>query len=286
MSLWSEYKTFVYELVDLTLSNEQGDFFMAYVCAWLTFIFSATCLTSALAAVPQEFVDIREVDPSIQVEMRYATEWNFIGRAVDGYEANICYLTREAAKALALVQKDVSAQGFTLLVFDCYRPVRAVKDFLSWLKDPSDQKMKSVFYAEEVKEQLVKRGYLASRSGHSRGSTVDLTLVKSAELPATKENPLVSVLKFREDEKDCRDTKKITATGQLDMGTTYDCFSQRSGDKAVGLNKTQRQNRVILKEAMLKHGFEGYRKEWWHFTLKDEPFQDRYFDFAVAPEKE
>lgn len=253
---------------------------------FLGLILSAAAVSEALASVPEEFVDIREVDPSIQIEMRYTTEWNFLGRAAEGYEANICYLTREAAQALAKVQKDVNVQGYSLLVFDCYRPVRAVTDFLTWLKNPDDQKMKKIFYMEEPKAQLVKRGYLASRSGHSRGSTVDLTLVKSDTLSATKENPLVTSLKFREDEKDCRDTKKITATGQLDMGTTYDCFSRRSGDKAVGLTKTQRQNRRLLKAAMEKHGFEGYRKEWWHFTLKEEPFQERYFDFSVAPEKE
>lgn len=250
---------------------------------FLIIVFAIGFALAAQSEVPAEFVDLREIDPSIQIEMRYTTEWNFLGRTVDGYEANICYLTRDTANALMKVQKDVAAKGYSLLVFDCYRPTRAVDDFLKWLKDPQDQKMKAVFYTEEQKDQLVKRGYLASRSGHSRGSTVDLTLVKQSALSATKENPLVTTLKFREELKDCRDTAEIDKTGQLDMGTSYDCFSRQSGSKAVGLTKKQRQNRGVLKRAMEKQGFEGYRKEWWHFTLKKETFKDRYFNFTVAP---
>ncbi len=209
-------------------------------------------------------VDAQTVEPSLRVEARYFTDDNFVGRPIEGYRANRCYLTREAAKALALVQKDVAAQGHSLLAFDCYRPQRAVTDFAAWAKGP-DQKMKSKQYPEEEKTKLFERGYIASKSGHSRGSTIDLTLV-----------PLKAKGPYSDATPDCR---KPLAKNQLDMGTTFDCFSENANTaNATGAAKT---NREILKAAMEKRGFMNYEKEWWHFTLKNEPYPNAGFDLEV-----
>jgi D-alanyl-D-alanine dipeptidase len=143
--------------------------------------------------------------------------------------------------------------------------------------------MRDVFYQEVRKNELISQGYLASRSGHSRGSTVDLTLVRKSTLTSTgTEAPSDAGLRFREEEKDCRDTAGIESTGQLDMGTIYDCFSLKSGDQATGLTAQQRTNRDTLKNLMNENGFRGYRGEWWHFTLENEPYRRNYFDFVVG----
>lgn len=224
------------------------------------------------ATLPQGFVDLSQSASNIPVEARYFSDWNFTGRVVPGYEANKCYLTRPAAEALKKAQKQAQAAGYSLLVFDCYRPQRAVSSFMTWVKDDADQKMKSIFFPEEVKSSLVNRGYLASRSGHSRGSTVDLTLVR-AEASTRKS--------FRESVEDCRQPGEIASTGQLPMGTIYDCFSVQSGDAAVGLSEEELRNRAFLKKIMQDAGFKPYSKEWWHFTLVDEPFKTESFDFVV-----
>ncbi len=218
------------------------------------------------------FIDIKSVSPEVKVEARYITDWNFIGRPIDGYRANRCYLTEKAAKALAQVQKEVAKAGFSLLIFDCYRPQRAVNQFVAWTKDAADAKMKSVFYPDEAKERLIQRGYIDSKSGHSRGSTVDLTLVRtSAENKGS----------FRESVADCRKTSGIEATGQVDMGTTFDCFSELAHTANPAISDEAKKRRELLKTAMEKYGFSNYPKEWWHFTLKAEPYKSDFFDFEV-----
>lgn len=229
----------------------------------------------ALSESPSQsgFVDVTTLNSQILVESRYNQSWNFIGSPVDGYQNNKCYLTQAAAEALARVQKELTPQGLALLVFDCYRPQKAVNHFVRWSKDASQSQMKSIFYPEEPKKTLFKKGYIASKSGHSRGSTVDLTLVRllSKTAPAS----------YKENLTDCRVTTGIEATGQLDMGTTFDCFSELSHTQNTKVSEKAQKNRRLLKDVMQKHGFKNYSKEWWHYTLLNEPYKDRYFDVDV-----
>lgn len=222
------------------------------IAAIVAILSGMTISDSAHAASPHPgFVDVSTVVPNLVVDLRYLGADNFVGAKVDGYERPVLYLTRQAADALAKVQTDLAPKGLGLKVFDGYRPARAVAHFIRWAKAVDDIKTKPQFYPEEDKRHLFSRGYLASRSGHSRGSTVDLTLVS---LPDKRE---------------------------LDMGTPFDFFSSRSwpGDRTIGADA--QKNRKLLSEAMRQRGFLPHSKEWWHFTLAREPFPDTYFDFPV-----
>jgi D-alanyl-D-alanine dipeptidase len=208
--------------------------------------------TQAVAQTrPHGFVDVAERVPGIVVEARYASADNFIGRTIDGYEQPVCLLTSEAAHALAGVQADLAPRGLGLKVFDCYRPVRAVSHFVRWSRDPADQANKPQYYPDVDKADLFRLGYLSSRSAHSRGSTVDLTLVTRAD------------------------------GREFDMGTPYDFLSPRSSHSSAGVSEDARRNRKLLADAMARRGFRAYSKEWWHFTLNGEPFPGIYFDFPV-----
>ncbi len=200
------------------------------------------------------FVDASDVVPGLVVEMRYAGEHNFVGTRIDGYKRRLCLLTKQAALALAAVQRDLSEQGLGLKVFDCYRPARAVAHFVHWAQDLTDQRVKDEFYPDVDKRDLFKDGYIADRSSHSRGSTVDITLVRLVD---------------------------DSAATELDMGTCFDRFSPRSWPSDTSVGETARHNRELLATAMERRGFKPYPKEWWHFTLADEPFPDTYFDFPV-----
>jgi zinc D-Ala-D-Ala dipeptidase len=199
---------------------------------------------------PAAFVDAATMVPGLIVDMRYAGSDNFVGRPIDGYAAPRCLLTRAAASALAAVAADIKPRGLVLKVFDCYRPARAGADFLRWLHDPNDQKMKAEFYPDVDKSALVGDGYIIPRSTHSSGSAVDVTLVK--------------------------------ADGhELDMGTPFDFFSLKSwpGNPAVG--PTAYADRDMLAGVMAEQGFRPYNREWWYFSLRHEPFPQTYFDFPV-----
>jgi D-alanyl-D-alanine dipeptidase len=202
-------------------------------------------------AQPAGFVDAAGVVEGLVVDMRYYGTQNFVGARIDGYEAPRCLVSRRAGLALAAVQRSLSAQGLGLKVFDCYRPARAVAHFVRWARDLNDTARKAEHYPDIDKRDLFRLGYIAYRSGHSRGSTVDLTLVR------------------RDGGQD------------VDMGTPYDFFSPKSwpSDRSVG--DAARANRSALARAMTRGGFQPYNKEWWHFTLANEPFPDRYFDFPV-----
>lgn len=233
-------------------------------------------LTSPLAAaeLPQGFVYLRDVAPSIVQDIRYATAHNFIGRPIDGYEAGECILSAEAAQRLATVQQRLEDGGFTLIVWDCYRPARAVADFKAWSTDPDDQKMKAEFYPNEEKAQFFKRGYLASRSRHSTGSTVDLGIadLEEAKKPHVPQGEPVSCLApFGERYDD----------HALDFGTSHDCLDPASGG-VNGISAEARENRTTLRTLMVEAGFKPYSKEWWHFELVDAPFAGQYFDFPVT----
>jgi D-alanyl-D-alanine dipeptidase len=212
---------------------------------------SAAATPRLSSHLPNGFVDLSAVVPDIVVDLRYATDDNFVGRRINGYRASRCILTRRAAQALERVQHDLAERGLGLKVFDCYRPKRAVAHFVRWARDPADTAMKSKYYPQIDKRDLFKLGYIATRSGHSRGSTLDLTLVRTANGIA------------------------------LDMGTPFDFFSPKSWTMDLSITAEQQFNRRMLFEAMNRRGFRGYDKEWWHFTLANEPFPRTYFDFVV-----
>lgn len=220
-------------------------------------------------------VDLKLINPDILVEASYASDWNFIGKPVDGYRANKCYLTTKAAKRLSEVQKNVSKLGYSLLIFDCYRPQRAVNQFVSWTKDALETKMQSIFYPDEPKKNLIKRGYIDAKSGHSRGSTIDLTLVRTGKFQSKD-----FLLKAKA-VTDCRKSKESEASGEVDMGTAFDCFTELAHTANSSISNEAQKNRQILKSAMEKQGFTNYPKEWWHFVMKDETYKNDYFDFEV-----
>jgi D-alanyl-D-alanine dipeptidase len=228
----------------------------------------------AQTAPAGRFVSLADVEPSIIVEMRYRTAHNFIGRRIPGYREDRCILTREAAEALARVQATVRAQGYTLKVYDCYRPQRAVDAFVRWGRDLSDQRMKREFYPRVRKSRVFEEGYIASKSGHSRGSTVDLTLVK---LPPRRQETYQRGDRLR----DCAGRRRFR-DNTIDMGTGYDCFDVKSHPFTRAFRGTVRRNRLALRRPMIAAGFKGLATEWWHFTLRDEPYPETFFDFPVA----
>jgi D-alanyl-D-alanine dipeptidase len=249
------------------------------IIAVLTLSILQTSCTSAPAKVPAsldpDFVSLHEVDPSIIQEIRYATDHNFIGRPIKGYLSPKCMLSRKAALALSQVQKELLTYSLSLKVYDCYRPQRAVNDFVEWAKDLSDLKMKKEFYPGVDKSDLFKDGYIAEKSGHSRGSTVDLTIVSL---------PLASEAKYNEGVtlKECYLPVQTRFTdNSLDMGTGFDCFDPLAHTANSEIGNAQKKNRLLLKSVMEKFGFKNLAEEWWHFTLRDEPYPDRYFDFEI-----
>lgn len=200
---------------------------------------------------PDLFVDVTPLIPDAVVDLRYAGSRNFVGAPVDGYTTARCVLTRPAAEALAAVAAEARAKGYRLKLFDCYRPARAVAHFARWAADLADTHTKATYYPDLDKKDLFALGYIASRSGHSRGSTMDLTLVEAA-------------------------------TGaELDMGTPFDLFSDLSWPGSDAVTPAQKARRQLLAQLMTRHGFQPFDKEWWHFTLANEPFPDTYFDFPI-----
>lgn len=201
--------------------------------------------------LPDGFFYLDEVIPEAQYQIRYYGKNNFTGAPVNGYKAPLAIFTRTAATALKKVSTDLAGKGYILRIYDAYRPQKAVTRFVAWSQDSSDTKNKQLYYPQLDKRNLFKLGFIAKKSGHSRGSTIDLTLA---------------------DKK----------TGALvDMGSPYDFFGEISYYNTVLVSKTQHQNRKILKDAMVKQGFKPYSKEWWHFTLKSEPYPSLYFNFDV-----
>ena len=208
------------------------------------------------ATAPEEdssdFVLLSEAVPNAILEIRYYSTYNFVGERIDGYEEPVALLTTEAATALKAVSDDLEEQGYRLKIFDAYRPQMAVDNFVEWAEDVEDTKMKEYFYPELDKSVLFDQGYIAEHSGHSRGSTVDLTLF------------------------DMKTEKEV------DMGGTFDYFGELSHPDYTGITDEQYENRMILRNAMTKHGFKPLDEEWWHFTLENEPYPDTYFKFPVS----
>ena len=225
----------------------------------------ATMLVMMLAALPVSaersksaddptgFVVLSDVVPDIIQEIRYYSTYNFVGDRIDGYEEPCALMTIEAAEALKKVSDEVKQHGYRIKVYDSYRPQMAVDNFVRWAENISDTRMKQYFYPKVDKTKLFSEGYIDAKSGHSRGSTIDLTLF------------------------DMRTGKEV------DMGGTFDYFGELSHPDYKGnLTKAQLKNRQFLRDVMIKHGFKPLSTEWWHFTLKDEPYPDTYFTFAVT----
>ncbi|WP_086561339.1 M15 family metallopeptidase [Streptomyces africanus] len=225
---------------------------------------------------PEDFVALRSVDPTIIQEMRYFTPHNFVGERIDGYAQPICVLTRPAAQALHKAQTKLLRRGYTLKVYDCYRPQRAVNHFVRWAKDLEDQAMKGEFYPNVDKTRLFADGYIAEKSGHSRGSTLDVTLVKLPAMPTRPYHPGEPLVP-------CFAPKNERfPDNSVDMGTGFDCFDTLSHTLDPRVQGEQRTNRLLLKSTLEGLGFVNLAEEWWHYTYKPEPYPDTYFDFPVS----
>ncbi len=199
-----------------------------------------------------DFVLISDAVPDAVLEIRYYTDYNFVGEQIDGYEEPVALLTTEAATQLKAVNDELEEQGYCIKIYDAYRPQMAVDNFVEWAEDIDDTKIKDYFYPEVDKTNLFSQGYIAKHSGHSRGSTVDLTIVDMS-------------------------------TGKdVDMGGTFDYFGQLSHSDYTGITEEQYANRMILRNAMTNHGFKAITTEWWHFSLINEPYPDTYFTFPVS----
>jgi D-alanyl-D-alanine dipeptidase len=231
---------------------------------------------SAGSVLPRGFVYLRDIDPTIVQDIRYAGFHNFVGRPIRGYLAAECILSEPAANALRNVQKLLAEKKLSLIVWDCYRPKRAVDDFLRWSKDPTHAEMKTEFYPRTDKAKLFALGYLATRSAHSRGSTVDLGIVPAGFSPAPPPTPPLSF-------KPCTSPKgERFEDGTLDFGTGYDCLDVLGNTSNALVGAIALRNRQMLKSWMQGAGFRPYSKEWWHFELVNEPFNRDGFDFEIS----
>ena len=215
-------------------------------------------------ALPEGFVDVRMAIPEARYDIRYVGSDNFLGRPVAGYERATCILSEPAAAALAKVQREAQANGLTLQIFDCFRPQRAVDDFVRWARDPADLKRMATYYPRVPKRELFERGYIAENSGHSRGSTVDLTLVVID--PARAAGVLQG---------------NLALEGEVDMGSPFDLFDPLSHTANPDMPEHVRHNRAWFAALMDRHGFSNLPEEWWHYTLRDEPYPQTFFDFPV-----
>lgn len=198
-----------------------------------------------------DFVLLSEAVPDAILEIRYYSTYNFVGDRIDGYEEPLAFMTKDAAAALKAVSDEMVEKGYRLKIYDAYRPQEAVDHFVKWAKDEEDVRMKEYFYPELDKDVLFPQGYIMAHSGHSRGSTVDLTLFD------------------------------MWTEKEVDMGGTFDLFSESSHPDYTEITEEQFNNRMLLREVMIKHGFKPLAEEWWHFTLEEEPYTDTYFNFPV-----
>ena len=199
-----------------------------------------------------KFVSIKDEIKDAILDIRYFSNYNFVGERIDGYLEPIALISKDACIALKKAADEFRNNGYLIKIYDAYRPIRAVEHFVRWAKDLSDIKMKEYFYPDVDKSELFEKGYIAYKSSHSRGSCIDLTLVD------------------------------INTNKDIDMGSTFDYFGMISHIDYKDISETQLNNRLFLKEIMINNGFIPIKEEWWHFTLKDEPYSDRYFDFPVS----
>ena len=216
-------------------------------------IFFTVLISSQISSqtLPKGFSYVSEIDATIKKELRYATSNNFIGKPIDGYLKDSLIISTPAAKALKEIQTKLMLSGLSLKIFDAYRPQQAVDHFVRWAKVMNDTLMKQLYYPDVQKSELFTLGFIASKSGHTRGSTVDLSIVD------------------------------VKTNKEVDMGSSYDFFGEKSHPFYKKITETQMKNRMLLRTIMIKNGFIPYDNEWWHFTLKDEPYPTTYFNFLI-----
>ena len=208
------------------------------------------CLNS-FAQLPEGFVNAKDIIPDLDIELRYFGSNNFVGKPIHGYKTNKLIITKETANALKFVHEALQNHNLCIKVYDGYRPQQAVNHFMKWSRNLNDTINKQTYYPNIKKQNLFNEGYIATKSGHSRGSTLDLTIIDgNTGLP-------------------------------IDMGSIYDFFGEESWVNHQNITNKQKANRQLLQNVMLKYGFRNYPKEWWHFTLRGEPFPDTYFDFPI-----
>lgn len=245
--------------------------------ALMSLLFVSSCCGISEQARSKGFVDLRDIDPTILVSLRYYGDENFVGASVDGYKKPIVLMTEQAARALKQVQEAVKKDGYGLVIYDAYRPQQAVDHFVRWGEDVQDQAKKWYYYPRISKADVFELDYVAKRSGHSRGSTVDLTIIqdgKSLHDVYVTDRTLLDgfTIKFLDD-------------GTVDMGSSFDLFDVASHTDSDCIAPEYKKMRIYLKNVMEKHGFVNYPEEWWHFTLKNEPYpdgkDDSYFNFPV-----
>jgi len=217
----------------------------------LLFVMITTAYGLFAKELPKGFVYIDEIIPDVTIELRYFSDHNFIGKPIDGYKSQKAIMSKKSVLALKEVQLELAKYGFGIKIYDSYRPQRAVDHFVRWAKVIDDTLTKSEFYPKVDKKDLFKKGFIASKSGHSRGSTVDLTIIN------------------------------LKSKKKLDMGSNFDYFGKLSWIISNDITDEQQAHRALLQIVMQKHGFKNYSKEWWHFTFRNEPFPKTYFDFPV-----
>ena len=215
------------------------------------FFFLSHSILSIAQTLPDGFVYLHKIDKTIKIELRYLSNNNFIGSPIKGYKKNVLVLTKSTAIGLQQAQQQLLKLGLGLKVFDAYRPQEAVDHFVRWAKALNDTIMKKEYYPKVLKSELFQRGYIAEKSGHTRGSTVDLTIIN------------------------------LKSGKELDMGSSYDFFGKQSHVFYSRITNNQKKNRLLLRNTMLSHGFKPYEFEWWHFTLKNETFPNTYFNFSI-----
>ena len=218
---------------------------------YVIFFIVLFCLEGKGQKLPDGFTYLSEIDPTIKKELRYFTTNNFIGIPIDGYKNNKIILTTPTARALKEIQTKLMSSGLSIKIFDAYRPQQAVNHFIRWAKVMNDTLMKQFYYPDVQKSELFTLGFIALKSGHTRGSTVDLSIVD------------------------------IKTNRELDMGSSYDFFGEASHPFFKNITPNQKKNRMLLRNIMIKNGFIPYDNEWWHFTLKDEPYPTTYFNFTI-----
>lgn len=241
----------------------------------MLFFPSLLLLLSSMSSLPTGFVYLRDVIPDIQISLRYATTENFVGSRVDGYLSNVSIISEAAALALKQVQTAAKARGYELVIYDGYRPQKSVDHFVRWSADCRDpQRSKEHYYPRTDKAKAFELGYIAKRSGHTRGSTVDLTLIPLGQRLV---DPLIPRPRTLKDNS----TILFLDDGTVDMGSSFDLFDEASFTVTPLIDSTHQAMRLIFKQLMDEAGFTNYEKEWWHFTLRDEPFPNTLFDFDI-----
>lgn len=224
----------------------------------------------------ESFVYLDEIDSSILFDIRYAGPINFTGSVIDGYHTNRPVMTRDLAHALSKIQKIIDKDGFSLVIYDAYRPQKAVEHFLRWSQDSHNQSMKTKFFPYIDKENSFDLGFISKRSAHSRGSTVDLTIIE-------KNKPLRQTHDLKYQTRTLNDGREILFIddGTVDMGSHFDLFDEASFHQNSLMSEHHMANRKYLRDVMMSNGFDDYRKEWWHYSLLAEPFPETSFNFDV-----